>query len=361
MRGLPKVQDVPVTVLVLLGLLAGNVLVLMSVSKGVTSRCNQDNPLNIAKSNSSRLSPLSTSGLAKAKYSSLSTSSKLHANLPELFIYRRSRKSGSSSMLAALLELLQPLGYEATYYNPGFETNHSLNFQFGKLSARRVFVAEHNAVTRAFHPRRSAVIADTVRNGYEQLTSLCRYTRGVAGCGSDMRRCLESKWALSEINFKWAGESGENADNYIDLPLSAKHPSLSTSVLKIALPMIADRINVHKYHVRKTHCPRDDKLLAVYNKLYAQMDRDIEKLKVRMLILTGYPYELAVNARNVSVDDMLDAAEAQESKKYAIVLSEEDAQAHNGISQQQRQLLTTLKKWTKDSNGNAVLTNRRSI
>lgn len=346
-----KASKLTVRLLLLLVFAVGNAVILYGLSRGI-NRCTQATFDNLANLNAS---------INNAVASDHVNVGDKYAGFPDLFIYRRSRKSGSSSMLAALLDLLQPLGYHATYFNPGPETNHSLRFLFTSSSGpARVFVGEHNAVTRAYMPEKRAVIADTVRDGFEQITSLCRYTRGVTGCDDDMVQCMRSSWALKEMSFRWAGASEETEDNYIDLPLSSAHPSLSTAVLKIVYPDIK-RVNVHKYHVRKTHCQKDKHLVQVYNSLYKKMDADVRKLKVRMLILAGYPYQSV--ARNVSLDDMLDAAEKEEARKYAgtdINAENGEEEVHNGISQQQRQLLMTLKKWVKDSAGKVRLANRRS-
>ena len=45
---------------------------------------------------------------------------------------------------------------------------------------RKLFIAKN--VTKLFHPYRSAVIADTVQVGYEQITSYCRYVKKVESC-----------------------------------------------------------------------------------------------------------------------------------------------------------------------------------
>jgi len=57
---------------------------------------------------------------------------------------------------------------------------------------RKLFIAKN--VTKLCHPHRSAVITDTVRVGYEQITSYCRYVKKVESCRDnaiiDCLRCL---------------------------------------------------------------------------------------------------------------------------------------------------------------------------
>lgn len=278
--------------------------------------------------------------------------------LPDLFIYRRSRKSGSSSMLTALLEALVPLGYHGTYFSAGHETNYSLRSEFIKYENRRkLIILEHNVVTKSYHPNRKAVIADTVRDGYEQMTSLCRYTKAVSSCGKEMEECLRSKWAMNEIRFRWAGKEKEDHDTYIDLPLSSAHPALSTTILKTVYPTISF-LDVQRFHVRKTRCPQDPKLQHIFHKLYGEMEKDIRMLRMRMLILAGYPYRIDEQYKhNISIADLLDYAENIEAGKYDVI--KHNFKVNNGISKLQRGLLMTLKHWSRNNAGRLVLAQRR--
>lgn len=294
----------------------------------------------------------------------------LHYHLPDLFIYRRSHKTGSSSIISFLLPELKSLGYTMLYTH-GQEANNSIHHAFirpSNVRKRKLAVIEHNRVTRGYHPHRDAVIVDTVRDGFSQITSFCRYTMHVkAMCHTqEMQRCLRMNRTLMEMSYRWANRQGEDSDTYIDLPLSASHPALSTTVLRTVFPSIAP-LKHARLHVRHSHCdaqdPRNKPLLNLYTKLYAKLEDDNLNLRKRLLTLAGYPALIDPQVeRHLSIEKILDEAERMEMAKLKAngeSISEEVVESSHGISQAHKLILSELKRWSSDGEGRLILQGRR--
>lgn len=277
------------------------------------------------------------------------------ASWPELFIFRRTKKTGSSSMMNALMDALQPLGYYAMPHMPD-EMDAFIRNEFRRPRPRRLMVLHHNSVTRNVHPRRAALIADTLRDGYSHVTSYCRYMRKVKNCGEAMVRCLRCNTTQLQNTYRWAFRQREDSDTYIDLPLSSAHPALSTKVLRSVFPNIT--LRVQRFNVKGTACnDRDVVLRAVYNQLYQQLDAQVDVLKRRLLVIAGYSYSTRKSIeKGVSLDDILDAAERIESRNYDIP---DEVSEPKEKSKQVRHLLSLLTKWKRKKNGTLFLTRRR--
>lgn len=244
-------------------------------------------------------------------------------DLPLLFIYRRSYKTGSTSMSAILSQLLVPLGYEELSYSKRLVVTALRHRVLTPAGARqRLKTMHHNFVTRDMHPApRAVVIADTFRDGYQQMTGYCRYFHKSTDCHASessrgsVARCLASADARKIIQYRWGGRDSEDADTYVDLPLSVSHPALSTVILRSVFPNLTlpvpDRLNVNG-----TTCEHVPALRAVYNRYYKELDEQVRALRVRMLVLTGYHSVRGARAANVSLEDLLDLAEKAERQKY---------------------------------------------
>lgn len=279
---------------------------------------------------------------------------KLAPRIPELFVFRRTKKTGSSSMLTALLQQLEPYGYHALYYNRGEEMDAVVRNEFLRPSPRRLLIAEHNQVTKAFHPERSVVIADTIRNGYEQMTSYCRYVRNIRTCDSALESCLNSSDALMQINYRWGNRSEEDEDTYIDLPLSSAHPALSTTIMRTVFPNVT--LDISRFNVRDSACPEVAQLRNIYNELYGGLRHQVKKLKKRMLVIAGYPYYADPNfAKNISLDRMLDEADRIERTKYELSKVSKTIE----YSDPHKNLMKMMKHWTIEDDGKLSIISRR--
>lgn len=248
----------------------------------------------------------------------------LTENSPKLFIFRRTKKTGSSSMLSSLIEALSPLGYEGIYVRSEVMNVHVRN-EFKRPYPRRLLISEHNRVTKAFHPTRSAVIADTLRDGYEQMTSFCRYVRKVPTCDKQLIDCLRSNQALLQKTYRWAGREEEDDDTYIDLPLSSAHPALSTTVFRTVFPNVT--LDTQAYNVANSTCPENQEIRAAYRSLYKSLDQQVLTLRRRLLVIAGYPPRIPRSCPDCSTSDLLDAAERIEKLKYGDELSSETLQS----------------------------------
>lgn len=272
------------------------------------------------------------------------------SELPPLFIYRRTRKTGSSSMLAALVDQVIPYGYTPLYHmHPMMEM--AVRSEFRRTYPRRLFIAQHNRITRDMHPKHSAIIADTIRDGYKQITAFCRHTRHVPTCDDAMMQCLKSRHAVDENHYRWAGRPHEDDNTYIDLPLSSAHPALSTTALRTVFPNAT--LQIEQYNSANRTCPELPELRQVYRQLYGELDRQINELKKRLLTITGYPFKIKMSPiRNISLDDILDAAEVLERPKYEIAQS---SVSMRGVSNQHKHLFASIRRWETAEDGQLVV------
>lgn len=282
--------------------------------------------------------------------------SNMNEPLPLFFIYRRTKKTGSSSMLSALLNELVPLGYQPLYYHT-MDMATIARMVASSFRPQRVFIAQHNSVTREDTWNRPTVIADTVRDGYLQMTSYCRHVRSVQTCDEQMVKCLKSKNALEQKNYRWAGRDQEDKETYIDAPLSSEHPALSTTMLRNFYPNVTLRI--HEYNVKNSSCAEIPAIRAVYDELYSSIDEQVEMLWKRLLVLTGYPVRGdSEEGRDITVMDMLDAAERMEQTKYDFGISE-NRKFSSAKSDNHGQLTQTVLVWARDDSGRPTLRHKR--
>lgn len=305
----------------------------------------------------------------------------LNASYPELFIFRRTKKTGSSSMMNALMDVLEPLGY-VPLARKRDEIHIAVRNEYRRATPRRLAVLQHNNVTRSIHPRRRAVIADTIRDGLPHIMSYCRYMRGVYNCvSSGMRACLQDASTLQQMRYRWAGRDHEDDDTYIDLPLSSAHPALSTAVLRSIFPMIPP-LKIMQYNVRGAGCEdelkKDSKserkehgkkhLQQIYDDLYGPLDRQVDQLKRRMLSIAGYPSivwddrngtkgELLASGSQLS--ELLDEAERLEASKT--IPNDFIQNKVQGKSDRVLDLLSQVQKWMRHENGSLDLIRRRDI
>lgn len=283
------------------------------------------------------------------------------ASLPDLFIYRRTRKTGSSSMLTALLAELQPLGYTPLYLEQGEEMDAIVRNEWFHPTSRRLFIAEHNHITRSYHPRRDAVvIADTVRDGYDQITSYCRYVQKVRKCsGEEMLECLRNENTTLENRYRWAGREMEDDDTYINLPLSSAHPALSTTVLRTVFPNVT--LEMSMFNVKRSACDRVEETEGVYRELYTELEEQVRRLRQRMLVLAGYPYKVDKRyGDSIGIEDMMKEANRLEAEKHEMEdFKKYKVSRKRGYSESHHELIRTMKHWTKKDGRLAIKSRRK--
>ena len=69
-------------------------------------------------------------------------------------------------MMNALMEVLEPLGY-IPLARKRDENDITIRNEYAGPAPRRLLVMQHKNMMRAKHPSRHAVIADTIRDGFE--------------------------------------------------------------------------------------------------------------------------------------------------------------------------------------------------
>lgn len=305
---------------------------------------------------------------------------------PTLFIYRRSMKTGSSSMRDALLNNLQPLGYHSIPYKrldlhivlhhhyllqtlSSTSTNHIHNNNVSTLydpmnahtidNAMKIVLVQHNDITKQMEPNGNAVIADTFRDGYAQMTSFCIDIQRISSCYDidALQKCLLSNTSLQQRQYRYAGMTTESSHTYIDLPLSSSHPALSTTILRSIFPNVTLQLDIHNAH--NSTCPEDTRIRAIYNAHYGDLDKQVETLQRRMLLMTGYPTKLfhpdGRNGKKTRYDtnddlwNLLDAAEELERQKLGVF--QNGPQLVDQVSNDTLMFRRTLKQWFLDRNG----------
>lgn len=275
------------------------------------------------------------------------------SNGPEVIVFRRTRKTGSSSMLSELIREFTLLGYE-TLNEPPPEMKWRVRKEDIKIKRGRLFVAEHNDITRADYHRGQVVIIDTVRDGYQQVTSFCRYLKKIRTCNKLIEECMESNASLVQNRYRWGGRPEEDDDTYIDLPISSAHMYLSTTVLRTIFPEIT--LRPLQINVMKSSCPENGSLRKIYRRLYGELDEQVNMLKKRMLVIAGYPFRLHAGTKIKSLDELLDAADLAEKAKYVnIDVSPSPVYAYGFPKFLYHQKFGTHLRWMRDDSGSLAL------
>lgn len=259
--------------------------------------------------------------------------------------------------MAALLDSLRPLGYSAISQGDS-DIEMPLRHELVRSQGRRIMLVRHNHITRDIHPTRNALIADTIRDGFERMTSFCRYIRNTETCElEEMRKCWLSAGVQAERKYRWAGRPKEDDDTYIDLPLSSAHSGLSTTVMRTVFPTITLKINM--YNVQGSNCEEKPELRALYDEMFPDLDEEDNLLRKRMLMITGYPFETYRNMNHkLTFAEMLDAADKLERAKYGMTGEMKTTQS---MSPEAKKLRSTDIKWLKNDKGVWVPSTRKEF
>lgn len=256
-------------------------------------------------------------------------------------------------MLEELIHVSAPLGY-VSVFEGGPKAKEVVRGEGLVASPRRMLVTEHNPVTRDDAPGRKSLIIDTVLDGYKQITSFCRFVVKIEKCDDQMKECLKSNAALAQQFYRWAGRSKEDAATFIDMPLSSAHPALSTTVLRLVFPNAI--LDIKKRNSAGSSCPEDPELRRIYLQNYRELENQIEKLRTRFLILSGYP---AATKGNVTLEEMMDKAEELERKRYweESKIKFEDYERTSEVAKEHLALKRGKPNWQRLPNGNIILKN----
>lgn len=253
-----------------------------------------------------------------------------HLQLPDIILYRRTKKSGSTSMVKTLRSSLGKLGYvDVNLVNPSMQwiaRAASVN-----AVHKRYLFSNHNNLVRSDFRSKHVVILDTLRDGYKQITSFCRHVKLVNECGPDLEECMLSNSTLDQIKFRWAGRESEDDDTYIDIPLSSAHPYLSTKALRSIVPNLTIDLK-SRINVQNSSCPELPNLRAIYTQYYSDLDKQVKELKQRLLVITGYPLSGSGSPKKYSVDTLLNSAEEVEKRKAVEGNSERKVSKFYGLT-----------------------------
>ena len=171
-------------------------------------------------------------------------------------------------------------------------------------------------------------------------------------CGSELQERLLSNDSLNQMTFRWAGRKVEDEDTFIDIPLSSSHPFLSTKALRTIIPRLSlslERINVHN-----SSCSDLSLLRTIYRRNYVVLDRQIQTLKRRLLVITGYPYEVR-GGNSIQLDELLASAEEIEQKTYLSSIQESKKDSSIATMFSFVALTKKYTNWKQDKEGKMLL------
>lgn len=264
-----------------------------------------------------------------------------NVSYPDVFIYRRTKKTGSASMYEALVKSLRPKGYEVL--DRPDSVRDLLKAEALQPGHRRVLILTHNYASRVHTTGMTTVIADTIKDGFRQMTSYCRFCQKIEKCDEQIIKCFQTSDAQSQKRYRWAGAESEDASTYIDLPLSSAHPGLSTTVFRRVFPDVT--LDITLRNVVGSACAETKELREAYDRYFAGYDAQIDTLRRRLLALAGYPVRRP--DQNATIADLLDAAEVIERKKYSFGKHEPS----RGKSELGKEIGRARPKWTRSESG----------
>ena len=185
----------------------------------------------------------------------------------DVVMFRKTMKTGSTSALTAILESLLPKGYFALH-NETLVISDIVRGEVLSPSPRKLLISSHNNISREHTGNLFTVIIDTVKDGFDQMTSYCRYIRKVKDCESEeMTNCLRSAVSQNQNRHRWTGRRREDTQTYIDLPICIAHPALSTTIFRRVFPDVT--LDFPHINVRGSACDELTSLRKFYDELYA--------------------------------------------------------------------------------------------
>ena len=99
-------------------------------------------------------------------------------------------------------------------------------------------------------------------------------------------------------------------------------------------------------------CPEVGELREVYEQLYGELEAQVETLRKRLLIIAGYPVAQEGGVkRDVSLSDMMNAAEKIEAKKLSMRKSRESGRRSNA----HEVLVHSARKWSRNDKGEPIV------
>lgn len=281
------------------------------------------------------------------------------SSIPDILIFRRTRKTGSSSMLEQLLKLSAIYSYRPLYESGTHLRTLVRAASLSRNKSERLFIAEHNSISRADIRHQSAVIVDTITDGYKQITSFCRFVRKVrvTDCDRNLELCLRSPVTQAENRYRWTGRTVEDDDTYIDIPLSVEHPALSTKAIRRIFPNAI--LDVKKLNVANSSCSENVRLRMIYKELYKELDRQVESLRQRLLFLAGYPSSR--KNESVTTAAVLDAAEVMEKEAFKKVgVTFGTYESEKAVSDEHLKLKKSQMTWALSDTGTLHLVSSRT-
>lgn len=251
------------------------------------------------------------------------------AESPVLSILRRSFSAEADRVAHALKVSLAGAGFSELDKPAGMTTLDVLNSQYRRNISIRTLVLTPNSLVRSAHPSRRAVLLSPLSDGIVDVVSHCRrqvqHTRkdehSLPACDDvDVMRCVGTSEAVSEIEHaRWAHREREDADTYVDIPLSPRHPKVSTlalrSVFPEALPLIFNLPIPDNTSTAGDDCDAfTDVLFEAYSKPMRPLEQQIDYLRQRLLVIAGFPIDIDKRIKtlpnvHISPSDLLDAAE----------------------------------------------------
>lgn len=248
--------------------------------------------------------------------------------VPVLSILRRSFSAEADRISHALRVSLAGAGFVELEKPNGMTTTDALSSLFRYNMSAKTLVSTPNSLVRSAHPSRRALLLSPLSEGIVDVVSHCRRQvqrfhndkHSFPACDDpDVVRCVGTSEAVSEIErARWAHRDYEDEETYINVPLSPRHPKVSTlalrSVFPDALPLVFDHPVFDNEPVGDDCEIFDDTLFEAYSKSMRPLEQQIDTLRQRLLIIAGFPVDVdkrikGVQNATVPPSDLLDAAE----------------------------------------------------
>lgn len=248
--------------------------------------------------------------------------------VPVLSILRRSFSAEADRISHALQVSLAGAGFVELEKPNGMTTADALSNRFRYNMSAKTLVSTPNSLLRTAHPSGRAILLSPLSDGIVDVASHCRRQvqrsrndkHSFLACDDpDVIRCVGTSEAVSEIErARWAHREYEDEETYINIPLSPRHPKVSTlalrSVFPDALPLVFDHPVLDNGSVGDDCEIFDDTLFEAYSKSMRPLEQQIDTLRQRLLIIAGFPVDVDKRIKDVpnapvAPSHLLDAAE----------------------------------------------------
>lgn len=211
------------------------------------------------------------------------------ASLPQLIIFRQTTRA--PRMIMKIVSFFESHRYKTVGVSgveTGTEVDALTRNEFIRPFPRHLFTTGGH-VTKTYHPERNTLTIALFSHGANENCSM-------------------------SIKNAWLATKNEDDDSYIDLPLSPRHPAISTTAFRTLFPSRRDAL--FKFQQEMVICDNFSSTEIRKRDYYTEV-KGRSTLMERLLVITGYPFvaNRSHTGAPISLMEMLDAAEELERIK----------------------------------------------